>query len=172
MSTTLDGILADRRALDSLLFEVGGDVTDEEADAAITAWLRESDGALRDKLDAYGAVIREREGLAKLRKDEADRLRALAQTDANTVSRLKARLQYFFESEGIEKIETDRFKFGLANNGGALPVVVKVDARELPYALKRVEYIPDIAAIRAALEKGEATEYAEFGVRGKHLRVR
>jgi hypothetical protein len=176
VSPTLDAILSERNehleALHGILLDVEGDITEAEAEAAIDEWLHEADAPLKEKLDAYGHLIRHRETLAKFRKDESDRLAALAQTDANTVKRLKARLMYFFESEGIEKLETDRFKFGLANNGGAVPVVVKVDARDLPYAFKRVEYIPDIAAIRTALEKGEATEYAEFGSRGRHLRIR
>jgi hypothetical protein len=180
MSTLLE--IADERAvhltaLEDLLFEVGGDVTDEEAAAAIDAWLAEADAPLKQKLDAYASVIRERELKAAARKAEADRVAALARTDANAVARLKERLKYFFESEGLQKIETDRFKFSISGNGGLAPVIVHVDPEQLPEWAQRKTVTADIEAIRGEIETRKATgkdplPFAEIGPRGTHLRVR
>lgn len=161
------------RALEDLLSEVGGDVTEAEAEAAIDAWLKEADAPLQAKLDGYGVVIREFELRAAARKAEADRIAALANTDANNSRRLKERLRWFFEAEGIDKIETSRFKFALASNGGKAPVILHCEPEALPEWAKRVTVTPDMEAIRGEIEtRGESLEFAEIGERGKHLRIR
>jgi len=159
-------------ALQDILFELGGDVTDEEAAAAIDAWLTEADIPLKQKLDGYGAVIRERELKAAARKSEADRLAALASTDSNTVKRLKERLRWFFEAEGIDKIETDRFQFALAANGGKAPIILHVPAELLPEWAKRITVTADTEALRGEIESGGTVEGVELGERGRHLRIR
>lgn len=170
--STLYAIKADLDALKDLLYEVGGDVTDADADAAITAWLHETDEALRSKLDRYAALIRELESSATSRKVESDRLASLATTDLNTVKRLKDRLQEFFEAEGMDRYETLRFKFTLAGNGGKAPVHVLVPPEALPEWARRVTVSPDVEAIRNRIDAGEAVDFAQLGERGKHLRVR
>lgn len=171
---TLYAIGAELDALEDLLTEVGGDVTDADAEAAIDQWLAESKDALRTKLDSYGALIREFEGRAALRKAEADRLRALAATDENNVRRMKDRLRWFFEAHEMTKVETARFKFTLSNNGGATPVEVRVPAETLPdwCRVETLSYRADLDAIRRRLEAGEALEFAALGARGKHVRMR
>lgn len=162
----------DFEALDALLYEVGGDVTDEQANAAITEWLQENRLALREKLDGYGAKIRERELLAKARREEADRIYALAKTDEALVERLKERLKWFFETEGIDRLETDRFKFSLATNGGKAPLKVYELPENLPDEFQKVNVAPDNERIRAALEAGRKLPWAEIGERGRHIRLR
>jgi hypothetical protein len=173
MSTgTLYQIGADLDALEALLFDVGGDVSEDEASEAIDAWLAESQDALKEKLDSYGALIREFESRAAARKAEADRLMVLATVDANAVKRLKDRLRWFFEARGIDKVESARFRFTLANNGGKAPVDVLLPAEALPEWCQRVSVSADVDAIRAKLEAGEALEFAALRERGKHLRVK
>lgn len=176
MSTTLLEIRDERAthiaALEELLYDVGGDITEEEAAAAIDAWLAEADAPLKVKLDGYGSVIRERELKAAARKEEAARIAALAQTDANIAKRLKERLQWFFQEEGIEKMETDRFKFTLANNGGKAPILVSVPVDQLPAWAQRVTVTADTEALRGEIEAGNAIEGVEIGERGRHMRIR
>lgn len=176
-TATLYEIKDDLDALHALLYEVGGDITEEEAEAAVDAWLRETDEALKDKLDRYAALIRETEAKAASRKEEADRLAALATTDLNTVKRLKARLQWFFEDQGIDKLETSRFKFTLANNGGKARVVVRVPIDDLPEWARRVTIAADMDAIRGEIEErerngGEPLDFADVLERGRHLRIK
>lgn len=156
----------------AILQEVGGDITEADAERAIDEWLAETHDALDNKLDGYGALMREFGSRSAARKAEADRLYALAKVDANAEARLKSRLQYFFEAHGLEKIETDRFRFTLANNGGAKPVVLSCDPEDLPEHFQRVTVAADKTAIRDMLEAGQTLEFATLGERGRSLRIR
>lgn len=173
MSTLLE-IGADRLAWAALLEEIGGDVSEADAEAAIDAWLAENTNALNTKLDAYGALMREWENRAAFRREEAQRLIGLATVDENNVKRLKERLRWFFEAQGISKVETPHFRFSLAQNGGKVPVSVTIPADALPepYRVERVSYSANTDAIRAALEAGEQLPFAVVGERGKHIRLK
>src|SRR4249920_49552 len=95
--STLYEISADLQALEELLTEVGGEIPDEQAEAAIDAWLEETGTATKDKVDNYCGLIRELEARRDARKAEAQRLADRSRIDANAVDRLKGRLLAFFE---------------------------------------------------------------------------
>lgn len=178
---TLYEIAADLAALDALLADVGGDVTEEAAEAAVDAWLAETGAALREKLDGYAALIREREASAKARDEEAARLAALARADANTAKRLKDRLAWFLNERGEKKpIETPRFRISLCANGGPLPVSLLVPPADLPADLReeRVSHHALTDLIRQQLATGEpvldanGAPLAVLGQRGYHVRIK
>jgi hypothetical protein len=169
---TLYTIREDLDALHDLLYEAGGDVSEADAEAAVDAWLRETDTAMREKLDAYAALMREIESRAVARKEEVRRLAALAKSDDAAAERLKARLLWFFQDQGLERLETERFRFTVARNGGKAPVQVYCDPEELPEPYRVVSVRPDLEAIRARLEAGETLEFAALGERGVNLRIR
>ncbi len=157
LNRTLFEISEDLVALDSLLDEVGGEVTDEQAEAAIEKWFAELGEERDKKIDGYCSLIKQKEAVAKARKAEADRIEALATVDKNAASRLKGRLKLFFEAHDIEKLETDRFKVAIQNNGGALPVILTEDAtehpEELPEQYRRVVFQPNLENIKKDLER-------------------
>ena len=167
MKRTLFEISEDIQALDDLLFEMGGDVTD--ADAVIDKWFTDNADALNAKLDGYAALIAQRRAFAITRRAAADALEALAKADENTAQRLKDRLKFFFESRGIDKMETSEHRFALAKNGGKLPLLV---TGEVPTQFQKTTVSPDSDAIRAALDSGEKLDFAELGTAGSHLRIR
>lgn len=173
-AATLYQIRDDLAALDALLAEVGGDVSDEAAEAAVDAWLAETTEALASKLDAYAALIRERETRAAARETEAERLKALAASDAHSAKRLKDRLAWFLRERGVERVETPRFRVSLARNGGKTPVALSVPPEDLPEELcfVRVSYVADTETIRARLEAGALLPYATLGERGYHVRIK
>lgn len=172
MNRTLFAISDDLLALDALLEELGGDVTEETTAAAIDDWLGTL-GAERDqKLDNYAALIREIEARAEARKTEAHRLAELVRIDTNRAAVLKARLKNFFIVHDLKPIETARFKLSLVNNGGVLPLVVDLPADDLPEAFQRVKLEVDNDAIRSALDEGEVLPFARYGERGKSLRIK
>lgn len=120
---TLFQISDDLFALEAILAEVGGEITDDEAGAALEKFFDEL-GAERDaKIDNYCALIRELEARAEAREAEAKRLTALAGSDANSAKRLKNRLLVFFEIQEISKLDTARFRVAVQKNGGALPLI-------------------------------------------------
>lgn len=173
-TATLYEIREDLAALDDLLAEVGGDVSEADVEAAVDAWLAESGEAMRSKIDSYAALIRTVEARGAARKAEADRLRALATTDENTVKRLKGRLLWFFQDREIPTLDTDRFRISVSQNGGATPVVLRVAPEDLPedWRTSVVTYRAETDRIRAALERGEALPFAALGERGSHIRIR
>lgn len=174
MSATLFEIRDDLNALADLLAEVGGDVTEADAEAAIDAWLAETEGATKAKLDSYAALIREVETRAAGRKAEAERLAALAKADSGTVDRLKARLLWFMQDQQLDKVETERFRLTVCANGGKPPVRLLVPPETLPAEYRREKVIvsADTDTIREALEKGADLPFASLGERGVHLRIR
>jgi hypothetical protein len=169
---TLYQIEEDMQAFMDLMFEVGGDVSDEEADAAITAWMEENEENLAQKLDGYGAVIRELEADASACQAEVERLAARATARRNAVARLKERLRDFLQRHDTKKVQTPRFTFARQANGGKQPMQVLVEPHLLP-AWAQVERIDaDNEAIREKLERGETLSFAQLLPRGEHLRVR
>lgn len=173
---TLFAISDDLFALAELLDETDGEIDGDLAEQAIDQFLSEL-GAERDrKVDNYCALIKELEARSKARMEEADRLKALAASDAGAAERLKTRLHNFFQIQGIQKLATLRFNIARQNNGGSLPVVIDPQLQEhpeeIPEGYRRVAFSPDIGAIRCALAGGEALDWASFGERGEHLRIR
>src|SRR5262245_34808267 len=101
---TLYQIGEDLRAIEELLLEVGGEVSDIDAERAIDQWLAEYGTARDEKVDAYCGLLKEMEARRDARRHERDRLDELAVIDDNAVRRLKERLLWFFEAHGISKL--------------------------------------------------------------------
>lgn len=192
---TLWEIGSDLEALEALLMEVGGDVTDEEAEKAIDAWLEETREAEAQKLDRYGALIRTLEARAEIQEKEAARLMERAQVNRNAVKRLKDRLLMHLELTGRTKADGHLYSFTVAKNGGKLPLetdpvdpmdveprfrraslVLMAPTEETLEALreqcKRLDVTLDTEAVRDALDAGEPVPFARYGERGKHLRIK
>jgi len=171
MATLLD-ISDDMKALDDLLFEAGGDITDPEVETAIDDWMDSLDDNFKAKVDNYAALITEIEARSAARKAEAERLRDRAKIDANTAESLKAQLEYVFEQRQIKKIETKRYTIGLRKHGGKLPLDLDdVRPDELSPRFQRVQIDVDRTAIREALEAGEELKFARLGERGQSLSI-
>lgn len=171
---TLYEIGEDIVALDSLLFEVGGDVSEEDADAAITSFLNENRENLERKLDGYGYLIREQEKDAEFCEAEAERLSRRAEVRRNAVKRLKDRLNDFFTQHGLTKVQAPHFTLAQQKNGGKIPLEIKVQPEELPkpYRYEVVSVKADTDKIREALEAGKKLPFATLGERGTHIRVK
>lgn len=172
MSATLYEISGDLAALESLLTEVGGELPDDVAEAAIDSWLEETGTATKDKVDNYCGLIRELEARRDARKAEAQRLDQLANRDWNAVLRLKARLLWFFERHEMRTLETPRFRVTAAQNGGIAPLHITAPIEDIPDEF--IEFIrkPMNPMIRELLEAGEKLSFAELGERGKSIRIK
>lgn len=169
---TLWDIAGDLTALEDLLEESGGEVTDCEA--TIDAWFAELTTDAATKLDGYAGYIMELLARAEDRKEEAKRLADRARIDENLAGYLKARMLEFFVARGWPKLETKRYKLTVCNNGGKTPLKVFVPAHELPerFRQQRIEYVAKTDEIAKALEAGEELPFAQLGQRGKHVRIK
>jgi len=171
MNRTLLDITEDLQALDDLLSEVEGDITGVEG--TVDAWLAELENDLTGKVDNYAALITAMNARAEVRKAEADRLYQRAKVDANNARFLRERLKFALELRGITKLETPRYRVGVAKAGGAVPVVI-TDQSILPSDFIRVTEVreADKDSIRKALEAGQQVAGASLGVRGTYLAIR
>ena len=178
MNKALFDISDDILALEAILDEAGGEVTDEQVERTIDEWFAELGEERDSKLNGYGFLIRALEGRAAILKEEVSRLRARQQTAENKVARLKGRLEVFLKLHGLDKVETDAFTFALQKPGGKPKVGLDqrfLDApEELPEGLRRVTFEPDLTAIREKLEAGdeEVAKLAWFEVGERRLRIR
>ena len=173
---TLYDIADDLKALSDLLDEMGGDVTDEQVDDAVESWFDEIYSNLKTKLKGYSGLIKNHELLAKGYREEASRFAGKASVSENIIRRLKARLNYFFETQKLDKVETGTFTVSRRKNGGALPIYIEQRMQdfpeELPEGFRRVVFEPDKIAMRKYLETGKELEFAVLGERGSHIRIK
>ena len=149
-----------------------GGQTEADANAALEEHLAGLDAALEDKAEGYASVIQELALRAKARKDEAARIRALAEADEAVADRLKKRLKEAMEATGKTKIDGLKFKLSVAANGGKQPLVIEAPVDDLPAEFKVVKHEPNKEAIRAALEAGTSIAGCALLPRGTSLRIR
>lgn len=195
-SRTLWAIGDDLEVLEAILAEVGGDVTEADAEAAIDRWLEETAEAEATKLDRYGILIRTIEARAALKAEEAKRLAERAQVEVNQAKRLKTRLIAYLDRRGKRAAEGYLYTFTVSANGGKAPLVIddRVPAIVWPVRYQQLtavvpeprtpliqliaqaggtyELSVNTKAVREALEAGEDVPHARLGDRGRHLRVR
>ena len=170
-SRSLFSIGEDLERLNEILDETGDDIQQQEI---LNEWLQQL-GTERDrKLDGYAASISEMQARAEARKAEAQRLMELAKADERRAQLLKERLKWFFESQQLKTIETTRYRLSLSKNGGKAPLILKPDLspHQLPERFTTTSIEPNTSAIRAALEAGEALDFASLGDRGTSIRIK
>ena len=164
-------ITDDMQALEDLLAEVGGDVTDPKVGETVDAWFAELDANLTGKVDNYAALISTLRARADIRRAEAERLARRAQVDEAAADWLASRLLAALDARGMRKVETDRYAVSVVGNGGKQPLLVDGEIpSEWTKTVTRTE--PGRERIRASLEAGQALPFARLGERGKRLSIR
>lgn len=156
---TLDLIDEDLGALEAILTELGGDITEEEAEAAVDAWFEEL-GAARDaKLNGYARRIQVLEGNAAAKKAEEQRLAQQRKRDEESAGWLKRRLLGFVQRRGVpikgkdtRQIVTPLYTFTETKNGGKQAITYLVAPKDLPEALRE-----DVVTI--TVRSGQAAFY-------------
>lgn len=170
-SSNLFNISDDLEKLNELLCECGDDTQQQEL---IAQWLEQMGEERDKKLDAYAALIIEMLARAEMRKAEALRMMQLAAADENRAQLLKDKLKCFFESHNLKIVETARYQLTLSKKGGKQPLILKegLSPTKLPECFQKVTVDYDTTAIRSALERGEALEWAVLGERGSNIRIK
>ena len=130
--------------------------------------------AIDAKLDGIARLCRnfasEADALRAEEKRLADRRRAVENREKSLKSYAKACL----EGAGLQKLHAGIFNLAIQRNGGVAPLnlCVDLDPKMLPERFQKVTVEANNAAIREALEAGEALDFAELGERGTSLRIR
>jgi hypothetical protein len=149
MSRTLDMIADDEQALFDLLEEMGGDVTEEEAEAALDQWLAEL-GAERDqKLTNYARYIRVLEARADLKDEEVERLQKRGTTERARAKWMRGKLLAYLQTLQQKAIDTPLYRIARVRNGGKLPVILHAALPDIPERFQR--YRIEFTVCRASL---------------------
>lgn len=174
MNRTIYDISADLAALETILHENGGDITDPQAAEALAEWERELETDLAGKVDRYCALIAEMEVRAAARRAEAERLVDLAKADESGAAGLRDRLRFIWQARNLGPLQTARFRVSISRNGGKAPISISGEADSLPaWAVKRREVVEiDRDAIRSALEAGNVLPFARLEERGSRISIR
>jgi hypothetical protein len=137
MSRTLDMIAEEEFELASLLEEMEGEITDDEAGAAVEAWLAAL-GAERDaKLTNYARYIRVLEARAGLKDEEIERLKKRGQQDRARAKWMQDKLHAYLRNRGDKKLNTGLYELARVKNGGTPSVLIDVPLPEVPDEYKR-----------------------------------
>ena len=132
-------------------------LTDEERETqleqAFTDWLKAGD-SFRDKAEQVAAYIRHQEALAEARKQEAKRIRTLAEQAENQANRLRRYLLNQMLLTGNTRIDGTTVKIGLRKKQPR--IMINCDPSELPPEYVKVEYTPKLAKIKDLLKSGDA----------------
>jgi len=166
----------DLNAIEDIMEGLGGDVSDEEVDQIITAWMTENQESLGEKIDGYCNMIEMFEDRATRRKERAKQMADLAKSDKAHARRLIDRILDFMVSHSIDKIETDVRKVTTPTCSGkqTLRLGTNIDVTEFKESHQKVDIItsPNTDAIRADIEAGKSFPYAELLPRGKRLSIK
>lgn len=157
----------DLEQLEAELIESGGEV-DDDTEARHNDLL----DAREDKWRAYTAVIRRLEASREAVKEERQRLQTNERALDNAARRMKARLVESMGRAGIETAETPLGKLRVQEAPKrSLNVLLPVE--DLPARFVRTTVAPDNAALRDALEAGdaEALDAAELLPPTRYVRI-
>lgn len=128
---------------------------------------------LKEKVENYAGLIQHLEGLAEIRKKEADRLARLAKTTEVKADRLREALKNGLKYVNVEKVVTNRYEVSIRKNGGKTPLVI-TEENIIPDEWKKTKTVVELDKdkIREALEGGELLDFAELKDRGDSLVIR
>lgn len=157
---TLSEIIDVRMSIEDMLYESGGEVTEEIEEA-----LALSEGALESKIDGYYSVINKMNYGSEEIDKEIARLQALKKTKQNAVKNLKERLLYYMAKADIQRVEGTLCKVYRKNNAPSVVVENESDLY-VAYAFDYdalVEKLPSYIKLTMSLDKTKLKETLKGG---------
>jgi hypothetical protein len=161
----------DLTALNDLLEEIGGDVTDPQVCDAVEGWFRLLAEEQATKLDNLHGYIRSLEAEQHACERERDEWAKRAESRRKRVDGMRAMLVGHLLRHGGKAESASGIKFRSQQNGGKTPLVVEDGFSTTDERFFTLVQKIDNNAIRAAIEAGEHVSGARLAERGHHLRV-
>ena len=128
-------------------------LTEEEKETKLqetfNQWLSTGE-SFKTKAEQVARYIRHQEALAEARKEEARKIRILAEQAENQASRLRRYLTNEMLRSGVNRIDGVSVKIGLRKKQPR--VLLNVPTEELPAEYVKVTHLPDLTKIRALLK--------------------
>lgn len=170
----LFAITSEFQALDAILDECQGDITDPRAEEAITAWVRELESDESAKMDGYVAYINKLTMEAEFASLMAAQYSAASRVRTSRIEWLKSRMVEHMVKTGRKSIETDSgYTVSVQTNGGNVPLILEpFDISKIDPAFTMTKVELDKEKVREWLRDGLSLPFARLGERGKHLRIR
>ena len=158
MSESLYQLTEDLVALETLLADIGGDVSEGTEGQTLEKWAAEFDWKMKTKVDGYGTLYKNMDADVVEIQAEVKRLNDRARAIENRKSRLLALAKFSMERLKVRKLEGVKFTISIQKNGGVEPMEVLVEAKELPEKFRTEElvYNADSDVLRSALEARRA----------------
>jgi hypothetical protein len=170
MKNTLMEIVENRRALDELLLECGGDISDEKIEEITTRWMTEITSDLANKSDGYKLKTDDMEKMQIQFKEYETLYRNARKSLERVAESLKDRMKLAMTQLGVDEIQGHQFKYKLSDSS---PSVEIVDESQLPaaYCREKVTYEVDKKAVKEhILSTGEELPGCRL-IKGKTLRT-
>lgn len=160
VSTTSHIELPNKRTLASIVDELLRAIDD--ADGEVTSRVDELELALEDKAEAYAAVIAQLKAEQGAFKALVDAYAEKMTARENQITGLKFRLATAMEQVGVDKIKAPTATVYFQASKAVVIADEDAFAFSAPDAFVVTKHTPNKAAIKKALEAGEAVEGAEL----------
>lgn len=161
MSTSLIQIAQDSAALEELLQESGGELSE-----TLEAFLSEIETGLTTKADNYYSMMDHLGSTAERYRKRSEAYRQAAKSAENIVERMKERIHTAMQIMGKTEVEGKTIRFKIQNS----PASLKIDeGAKLPSEMTVVTVTPDTTKIKAALKAGNTIPGCSL-VQGTHVR--
>lgn len=170
MSTarTLYNIADDIAALDQLLDESGGEVSEP-----VEQWWAENATNLADKVDQIGFYLRDLEAQADACRAEAVKLQEKARSAEKKVESIKRYVDLQMVKLNVRKFKGTIYTLSKQKNGGSPPIILLVPPKQLDQRFQKVTVEANLAELRLAILAGTVpSEVARFGEVGESIRLR
>lgn len=130
------------------------------------------EGAIEEKADGYGKVLRMIDAdIAEIKIEEA-RLYARRKSLERRKEVLKANLFQTMKTIGLSKLKTALFTVSISKNGGKRKLILDCGVEQLPPEYQMVTIEANNEALRQLLGEAEACEYCHLAEQGESLRIK
>jgi Siphovirus Gp157 len=167
---TLQEIVENRRALDEILADCGGEITDASVEEITGRWMEEITKDLAAKSDGYQYRMKDMQAMEAQFKEMETMYRNARKSLERVEESLKTRMKLAMQAMGVNELAGNQFKYKLSDSA---PSVEIVDESQLPAKFCREKVILEVdktAVKEHVLSTGEEIPGAIL-TRGKTLRV-
>ena len=175
MGRPLFAITEDFATVDKLLDQLDDSEADsgtrDRIEADIMAWVQALNDEQRDKIDAYGWIIKRLKAEAATARDLAKEFEQKAQARERKSDYLKGLMLEHMQKTDQLKMMGRQFTLAVTNNGGVAPLVFSEEVLPEKY-FYTPDPVPDTKKIRDDLEAKVEIPGALIKERGVHLRIR
>ncbi|MBP3342279.1 MAG: siphovirus Gp157 family protein [Peptococcaceae bacterium] len=145
---------------------------DEYDDQAVIDTLDSIEGAIEDKADGYGKILRMLDADIAEIKQEETRLSARRKSLERRKEVLKGNLFNAMKTVGVPKIKTALFTVSIRKNGGKRSLILDCGVDKLPPEFQKVTIEANNEALRQLLGDSESCEYCHLAEQGESLSIK